>query len=228
MLTRRTLLERALRGSSLVAMGPLVPGFLATTAEAAGPGGDTILVVLEMTGGNDGLNTVIPYADDAYHRARPRLRIAKGQVVRVDDHIGLNPGLKGFEKLLGKGQLAIVQGVGYPNPDRSHFQSMDVWQSADPTRKAGTGWLGRGLGQLRVAPGKVPCIHAGAEALPLALRGSAGGVPTIHPGNHSTSSCTRGGRRPRTTPSTNSETLTRPRPARPAGARTTTPPPVAA
>src|SRR5260221_14530642 len=108
MLTRRSLLERALRGSSLVALGPLVPGFLATTAEAAAPGGDTILVVLEMTGGNDGLNTVIPYADDNYHRARPKLRLAKGQVVRVDDHIGLNPGLKGFEKFLGNGHLAII------------------------------------------------------------------------------------------------------------------------
>lgn len=182
MLSRRSFLERALKGSSLVAMGPLIPGFLATAARAAEPGGDTILVVLEMTGGNDGLNTVVPYADDLYLRARPTLRLSKEQVVRVDDRIGLNPGLRGLEKFLGKGQLAIVQGVGYPNPDRSHFESMDVWQSADPQRKSGTGWLGRSLGHLRVEQGKVPGVHAGAEALPLALRGSAAGVPTIHPG----------------------------------------------
>src|SRR3982751_5564970 len=116
MLTRRGFLERALRGSSLIAVSPLVPGFLATTARAAEPGKDTVLVVLEMTGGNDGLNTVIPYADDDYHRARPTLRLMKEQVVRVDDHIGLNPGMRSLEKLLNDGQLAVVQGVGYPNP----------------------------------------------------------------------------------------------------------------
>ncbi len=181
MQNRRSFLRRALRGSSLIAAGPLVPGFLAASARAAVPGGDTILVVLELTGGNDGLNTVVPYADDLYHRARPTLRLSKEQVVRVDDEIGLNPGLRGLEKFLSNGQLAIVQGVGYPNPDRSHFESMDVWQSADPRREAGTGWLGRCLGDLRVEPGKVPGVHAGTEALPLALRGSAAGVPTIHP-----------------------------------------------
>src|SRR4051812_32882088 len=146
MMTRRRFLERSLRGSSLIAAGPLVPGFLAATARAAGPGKETVLVVLELTGGNDGLNTVIPYADDLYHRARPSLRLNAQQVVRVDDQIGLNPGLRGLEKLLGAGQLAILQGIGYPNPDRSHFQSMDVWQTADPSRKVGSGWLGRSLG----------------------------------------------------------------------------------
>ena len=151
MLTRRRFLERTLKGSSLVALGPTVPGFLAATARAAEPGKDTILVVVEMTGGNDGLNTVVPYADDLYHAARPTLRLTHEQVVRVDDHVGLNPGLRGLEKLLSDGQLAIVQGVGYPNPDRSHFESMDVWQTADPARKIGSGWLGRGLGSVRVA-----------------------------------------------------------------------------
>jgi uncharacterized protein (DUF1501 family) len=182
MLTRRSLLERALRGSSLVAAGPLVPGFLATTARAAEPGGETVLVVLELTGGNDGLNTVIPYADDLYHKARPTLHLTRQQVVRVDDRIGLNPGLRGLEKLLSAGQVAVVQGVGYPNPDRSHFESMDVWQSADPKRAAGTGWLGRSLGAVRVRPGRVPGMHVGTGPLPLALRGSATGVPTVHPG----------------------------------------------
>src|SRR4051812_10409733 len=181
MFTRRRFLERGLKGSTLVALGPTVPGFLASTAGAAGPGKDNILVVVEMTGGNDGLNTVVPYADDLYHAARPTLRLSKDQVVRVDDQIGLNPGLRGFEKLLSDGRLAIVQGVGYPNPDRSHFESMDIWQTADPARKIGSGWLGRSLDSVRVPSGQIPGIHVGTQQLPLALRGSATGVPTVHP-----------------------------------------------
>lgn len=181
MLTRRQFLERTLQGSSLVALGPTVPGFLASAAQAAEPGKDNILVVVEMTGGNDGLNMVIPYADDLYQAARPTLRHTKDQVVRVDDQIGLNPGMRSFEKLLSDGRLAIVQGVGYPNPDRSHFESMDIWQTADPTRKIGGGWLGRSLDSVRVPAGKIPGIHVGTQQLPLALRGSATGVPTIHP-----------------------------------------------
>lgn len=181
MTTRRTFLERALKGSSLVALGPTVPGFLASAARAAAPGKDNVLVVVEMTGGNDGLNTVVPYADDLYHAARPTLRLTRDRVIRVDDHIGLNPGMRSWEKLLSDGRLAVVQGVGYPNPDRSHFESMDVWQTADPKRKVGSGWLGRALGPLHVQAGHIPGVHVGAQQLPLALRGSATGVPTVHP-----------------------------------------------
>src|SRR6516165_8467949 len=123
MLDRRQFLTRTLQGSSLLALGSVVPQFLVNTARAAEPGKDNILVVLEMTGGNDGLNTVIPYADDQYHKVRKTLRLTKEQVVKVDDHIGLNPGMRSFEQLLKEGHLAIVQGVGYPNPDRSHFES---------------------------------------------------------------------------------------------------------
>src|SRR5258708_30364197 len=128
MLTRRRFLERGLMGSPLVALGPTVPGFLASSARAAEPGKDHVLVVVEMTGGNDGLNTVVPYADDLYHAARPTIGLTREQVVRVDDHVGLNPGMRSFEKLLSDGHLAIVQRLGYPNPDRSHFDSMDVSQ----------------------------------------------------------------------------------------------------
>src|SRR5438445_4609084 len=115
MFTRRQFLTHTLRGSSLVALGGVVPQFVARTARAAAPGKDTILVVLEMTGGNDGLNTVVPYGDDAYHRVRPTLRLTADQVVRIDDHVGLNPGMRSFERLLANNQLAVVQGVGYPN-----------------------------------------------------------------------------------------------------------------
>src|SRR5262245_14415330 len=119
MLNRRQFLTRALQGSSLFAVAPLVPQFVVNAANAAETGKDTVLVVIELTGGNDGLNTVIPYEDDLYHRARPTLRIKKEQVLRVDDNLGLHPELTGLNSLLQKGQLAIVQGVGYPNPDRS-------------------------------------------------------------------------------------------------------------
>jgi uncharacterized protein (DUF1501 family) len=181
MLNRRRFLEHTLRGSSLLALSTVVPNFLAATARAADRSKDTVLVVLEMTGGNDGLNTVIPYADDLYHRYRPTLRHSKEEVVRVDDHVGLNPGMRSLEKMLKDGHLAVVQGVGYPNPDRSHFESMDIWQSADPTRKIGSGWLGRSMGSLKLEPGHIPGMYLGTEKLPLALQGSSAGVPTIHP-----------------------------------------------
>ena len=91
MFSRREFLERSLKGSSLLALGTSVPGFVASTALAAEHGKDNILVVVEMGGGNDGLNTVVPYADDLYHKARPTLRIKKDEVIRVDAYIGLNP-----------------------------------------------------------------------------------------------------------------------------------------
>src|SRR5438105_4432447 len=96
MLDRRQFLTRALQGSSLLALAPAVPQFLAGTAQAAETGKDTVLVVIELSGGNDGLNTVIPYADDLYHKARPTLRFTKEQVVRVNDHLGLNPAMANF------------------------------------------------------------------------------------------------------------------------------------
>src|SRR3984957_18413052 len=141
MFNRREFLTRTLKGSSLLAMGTVVPQFVSRTAQAAAPGKDNILVVLEMTGGNDGLNTVIPYADDLYHKARPTLRQTKEMVIRLDDHVGLNSSMVGFRQMWEQGQLAVVQGVGYPNPERSHFEAMDIWQSADP-QGSRTGWLG--------------------------------------------------------------------------------------
>ncbi len=181
MLTRRQMLTRTLKGSSLFALGTAVPQFVFNTARAAETGKDTILVVLEMTGGNDGLNTVIPYADDLYHKARNTLRLTKDQVVKVDDHIGLNPAMRSFDQLLQKQSLAVVQGVGYPNPDRSHFESMDKWQSAEVGRKlSGTGWLARGASDLQDQRGSVPIMQVGAEKLPLALQGAPSGVVTIN------------------------------------------------
>ena len=174
MFTRRQLLTRALRGSSLVALGGGVPQFVAQTARAAAPGKDTVLVVVELTGGNDGLNTVIPYADDLYHKARPTLRQTKQQVIRLDDHVGLHAGMAGLRPLWDAGSLAVVQGVGYPNPDRSHFESMDVWHTADPKRAIQTGWLGRASAAVDNRAGGVPILHVGPGKAPLAAAGAPG------------------------------------------------------
>src|SRR6476619_7885413 len=101
----------------------------------------TILVVLQMAGGNDGLNMVVPFADDAYHSARPRLGLAADKVLKIDNYAGLNGRLTGLKSLFDEGHVAIVQGVGYPNPDRSHFRSTEIWQTAsDANRYEAQGW----------------------------------------------------------------------------------------
>jgi uncharacterized protein (DUF1501 family) len=181
MFNRRQFLVRTLRGSSLVALSSVVPQFVARTAQAAAPGKDNVLVVIEMTGGNDGLNTVIPYADDLYQKARPTLRFKKDQVMRLDDHVGLHQTMTGgFQPLWQQGGLAVVQGVGYPNPDRSHFEAMDIWQSADPKRITKTGWLGRAAVEINDTSGSVPVLHMGGNGLPLALTGApSGGAVSI-------------------------------------------------
>ena len=180
MISRRQLLARTLRGSSLVALNATVPGFVARTAHAAAAGKDSVLVVLEMTGGNDGLNTVIPYADDLYHKARPTLRQTKEEVIRLDDHVGLNSAMRGFRSMWDAGHLAVVQGVGYPNPQRSHFESMDIWHSADPKGLATTGWLGRAAAETENRAGGVPILQLGGSRLPLAVAGApAGGAVSV-------------------------------------------------
>jgi uncharacterized protein (DUF1501 family) len=176
MFNRRQFLTRALRGSSLVALGSVVPQFVARTARAAPPGKDNILVVVELTGGNDGVNTVIPYADDLYHKFRPTLRKTKDAVIRLDDHVGLHPAMQSLRPMWEAGHLAVVQGVGYPNPDRSHFEAMDIWQSADPKRVTPTGWLARATGTMENRSGGIPILHLGTTKLPLALTSTAGGA----------------------------------------------------
>jgi uncharacterized protein (DUF1501 family) len=151
--TRREFLRRTILGSALTWT---VPAFLADTfaalqAAAAGSatqvatGKDgTILVVLQMAGGNDGINTVVPYANDFYHRARPRLGLKAGDVLRINDEVALHGGLRGFKDLYDGGRLSIIQGVGYPNPNRSHFRSTEIWQTASDSEQIEKyGWLGR-------------------------------------------------------------------------------------
>lgn len=104
-----------------------------------------ILVIVSLYGGNDGINTVIPYADNAYHDARPDLAYAPEEVLPLDGQLGLNPALKGMSGMWQHDHLAIIRGVGYPKPDRSHFRSMDIWQTASPRDPVSTGWIGRWL-----------------------------------------------------------------------------------
>ena len=177
MFTRRQFLTRTLKSSSLVALGSVVPQFVARTAQAAEPGKDAILVVVEMTGGNDGLHTVIPYADDFYHKFRPTLRQTKNDVIVLDDHVGLHGKMQGLRAMIDRGELAVLQGVGYPNPDRSHFEAMDIWHTADPKRTTPTGWLGRASSEI-VGAG-IPAIHVGQNKLPLAISGTSGGAVSI-------------------------------------------------
>jgi uncharacterized protein (DUF1501 family) len=171
MFTRRDFL----RASSLFALAPAVPAFLARTADAITPERDArVLVVVQLDGGNDGINTVVPFADEGYDQHRKTLRLPKDQLVKVNDQVGLHPALREVSKLLEAGQLTIVQGVGYPNPSRSHFESMAVWHTArrDPVEHTGYGWLGRGLDEAKQISGGTPgLVYVGAGQMPLALRG---------------------------------------------------------
>ena len=104
---------------------------------------DNILVVLELSGGNDGLNTLVPYGDDAYYQARPKLGIARDELLKVDDHYGFNPGALGLHRLWESGDLAVVHGCGYPDPSYSHFTSMGYWHTGAPHSGEAYGWVGR-------------------------------------------------------------------------------------
>jgi uncharacterized protein (DUF1501 family) len=151
--TRRDFLRTGVLGGAL---SWTVPAFLSNTfsalhaqaADAAtqtATGKDsTILVVLQMAGGNDGLNTVVPYASDDYYKARPKIGLPAKSILKINDDIGLPQALTGFKELYDAGHLSIIQGVGYPNPNRSHFRSTEIWQTASDAAKVESyGWLGR-------------------------------------------------------------------------------------
>jgi uncharacterized protein (DUF1501 family) len=145
---RRFLLASGVVGASAIAAGAAGLGLADLLATAVDPTVDEKtrkLVIVTLYGGNDGLNTVIPYADRAYQTLRPELAYAPDKVLRLDDALALNPVMTGLERLWHDKRLAIVLGVGYPRPDRSHFRSMDIWQTASPRRPINTGWVGRWL-----------------------------------------------------------------------------------
>ncbi|HUY90174.1 MAG TPA: DUF1501 domain-containing protein [Pirellulales bacterium] len=170
MLTRRNLLKR----SSLLALAPTVPGFLARLARAAeAKPDDRVLVVIQLDGGNDGVNTVVPYRDEGYAKHRNQLRLKQDQLHKLGDEAALHPAMKAMAELFDNGRLAIVQGVGYPNPNRSHDVSMAIWHTArfDRTEHKSYGWLGRALDQSPLPQGGPASLLVGDGALPIALVG---------------------------------------------------------
>lgn len=143
LIKRRTFLQ----SGSLATASLFLPRFLkAFEQPQMVPPGNKVIVVLQMSGGNDGLNTVIPIANDIYYKERPRLAIEKNKALRLTDEAGLHPALTGLKELYDDGSLGIINSVGYPNPDRSHFRSMDIWQTASNSNEyIYSGWLGRYL-----------------------------------------------------------------------------------
>jgi len=189
--TRREFL-RAAGGATVLSLSGAAPAFLveASAAQAAPKKGETILVVVQLSGGNDGLNTVVPYADDAYHKNRFTLRIGKEQIHKLDDHVGLHPAMRLMADLFNQKKLSVVQGVGYPNPNRSHFESMDIWHTARHDRSAElaasrerrtVGWLGRYLDESASTRkgSDVAGLHLGSQRLPLALAALNVQVPSV-------------------------------------------------
>ena len=144
--SRRDLLRAGMYGVSVTAGSALrmaLFGQAAAAVAAEGGADGKILVVLELSGGNDGLNTLVPYGDDAYYKRRPNLGIPAKEVRKIDDHFGFSRGMAGFERLYKNGKLAIVHGCGYENPSFSHFTSMAYWHTAAPNSGEPYGWVGR-------------------------------------------------------------------------------------
>jgi uncharacterized protein (DUF1501 family) len=181
MITRRDVL----RTLPLISLAPSVPGFLARSARATAPQKDgRVLVVIQLEGGNDGINTVVPFKDEGYGRNREALALPLKRLISVTEGIGLHPAMQGAGRMLEAGRLAIVPGVGYPNPDRSHFRSMAIWHTArldpDPVDLSRLGWIGRGLDARAVPGASGPAsLYIGAGALPSALRGTSAPVAAL-------------------------------------------------
>ena len=171
MSTRRSFIKQ----SSLVSLTPLIPAFIPRSlASVATQHEDRVLVVLQLDGGNDGLNTVVPFQHDKYAEYRQQLRIPAKNVHKLDDELGLHPAMKSAAELFHDKRLMIVHGVGYPNPNRSHFESMSIWQHAqlDTTQHDSLGWLGRTADTWHPREAVGPdSVYVGSESIPVALRG---------------------------------------------------------
>ncbi|MCZ8516506.1 DUF1501 domain-containing protein [Paenibacillus filicis] len=147
-LTRRDFI---VKGTALLATlglgGPMIfaesGGLLSSQSQDTPDPDAPVLVVIQLSGGNDGINTLIPYGMGGYFDARPTLKITENKVLAIDNQVGLHPSLTNMKDMYNNGKLAIIQGVGYPNPDHSHFRSMEIWQTAEPEKYIHSGWLGR-------------------------------------------------------------------------------------
>ena len=145
--TRREFLARSAKGLGLIALAPVAPRFLTQSVLAGAPPPEkdrTILVLIQLAGGNDGLNTLIPYQDDHYYRLRPNLAIRDPQRIPLSDELALHPACTELARLYDSGNLTLIQNVGYPNPNRSHFRSTEIWETAsDSDQSLSSGWIGR-------------------------------------------------------------------------------------
>ncbi|MFN2449263.1 MAG: DUF1501 domain-containing protein [Candidatus Baltobacteraceae bacterium] len=169
--------------SGLVVVGSTQHIFARALADAPLPGlpaaADRVLVVVNLQGGNDGLNCVVPHADPQYYQLRPGIAVSRNDVLRVNDRIGLNPNMRAFKDLFDKGSVAIVQNVGYPDPDHSHFRSTEIWQTAVPARYEHTGWLGRYLDDAGLPKANLFNGVAVSQVLPEAFVASHTDVPAV-------------------------------------------------
>ncbi|MEW4922149.1 DUF1501 domain-containing protein [Algibacter sp. 2305UL17-15] len=162
--------RKFLKQSSLASSLFMVPSFIRAFEQVASSKlGYKRLVIIQLSGGNDGLNTVIPYRNDLYYKERPTLSIAKNDIIKLNDEVGLHSSLEPLQKLYDKGYLSIINNVGYPNPVRSHFRSMDIWQTAtDSNEFSQSGWVGRYLDNYGKKPYSAIEID---ESLSLAMKG---------------------------------------------------------
>ena len=142
---------------------------------------DPVLVILQLSGGNDALNTVIPYSNPLYHDNRPKVGIPEDQVLAINDTIGFHPAMGPIKKLYDEGKVAIIQGIGYPNPSRSHFRSMDIWHTCEPTKVGDEGWVGRAIRDIDPQKENVLTGVNFGRGLPRAL--AVPGVPVASVGN---------------------------------------------
>ncbi len=167
---RRTFLKQA----ALIALSPTIPQFLCHSVNGSEATNDKILVVIQLDGGNDGINTFVPYNDEGYTKYRDKLRIPTDKLIKINNAVGFHPSLRLAADLLEDGRLAIVQGVGYPNPSRSHGLSNSIWQTArfDPSEHTSFGWLGRATDERARETDRTPhSVLLGDDAMPIALRG---------------------------------------------------------
>lgn len=182
MLTRRSFLKR---GVVVVSAGLALPSFLTRAVYAAGEAfalspafAQRIFVVVQLAGGNDGLNTVVPYTSGRYHDLRRNLALPADRVLPLDGEVALHPALAPLKELWDQGVLAVVQGVGYPNPSLSHFRSMEIWQTAS-TGAPTNGWVGRYFDKVIDEDGHVLAGVAVGQGVPLALRSEAAHVAVV-------------------------------------------------
>jgi uncharacterized protein (DUF1501 family) len=132
--------------TGLASASLMLPKFLKAQEKNAAINSDKILVIVQLTGGNDGLNTVVPFENDLYYNARPNIAIQKKEALKLTNQLGLNPAMIGFRNLFDEGKMCLINNVGYPDPDRSHFRSMDIWHTASNSNEyKSSGWLGRYL-----------------------------------------------------------------------------------